>query len=55
VITIDPYFVTILKEAGLLLLGFTAAGLVVAMIYGLYRYADLKHAMTLAMVPPQIA
>lgn len=50
----DPYIVTILKEAGLLLLGFAAAGLAVAMAYGLYRYADLKHAMTLTMVPPQI-
>lgn len=48
----DPYVATIVKQAGAIALGIAAAGLVLALVYGLYKYAQLQHALTLNMVPP---
>jgi hypothetical protein len=47
----DPYILTILKQAAVLGL---AAGAAVALIYGLVQYSKLQYALTLNMTPPQV-
>ncbi len=47
----DPFFATILKQSGVILGAFLAAGLLVAFAYSLYQYSRLQHARTLNMVP----
>jgi hypothetical protein len=47
----DPYVATIVKQAAAWGL---AAGLVVALAYGLYSYSKLQYALTLNMMPPQV-
>lgn len=48
----DPFFKTIVTQSGLIVLGFLAVGIVVALLYGASRYGKLQHAMTLNMIPP---
>ena len=48
----DPFVATILKQSGVILGAFMAAGLLVAFAYGLYQYSRLQHALTPNMVPP---
>lgn len=50
----DPFVATIVKQSALIAGGFLAAGLLVAVIYGLSQYGELQYAMTLNMAPPQI-
>lgn len=50
----DPFITTILKQAGLIVLMFAAAGVLVAALYGLSQYAKLQHALTLNTLPPSL-
>jgi hypothetical protein len=50
----DPFVATIIKQAGAVALGFAAAGIVAALLFGLYRYAQFQHALTLNLVPPSL-
>lgn len=47
----NPYAATIAKKAAVY---GTAAGLVIALTYFIYQYAQLQHALTLRMIPPQL-
>lgn len=47
----DPFIATIVKQSGLIVVGFAAVGLLAAAVYGLYQYSQLQHALTLKMVP----
>jgi hypothetical protein len=51
----DPFVATIVKQSALIAGGFLATGLLVAVVYGLFRYAQLQHAMTLNIVPSQLS
>ena len=51
----SPYVETIVKQSAVVLGGFAAAGLLVAIVYGLYQYTQLQHALTLNMVPQQLS
>jgi hypothetical protein len=48
---VDPFVATIVKQSALVVAGFAAAGLLVALAYGLYQYSQLQHALTLNMAP----
>jgi hypothetical protein len=50
----DPFVATILKESALVLAGFTAVGVFAALIYGLFLYSQLQHALTLNVAPPSL-
>jgi hypothetical protein len=50
----DPYVATILKGSALVLAGFAAVGVLAALIYGLSRYSQLQHALTLNVIPPPL-
>lgn len=50
----DPFVTTIVKESGVILLGFVAGGLLVAALVGVYKYAQLQHALTLNITPPAV-
>jgi hypothetical protein len=50
----DPFVATIVKQAAVLAAGIAAAGLLAALIFGLCKYAQLQHAMTLNIVPPSL-
>ena len=49
---VDPFVLTIVKQAAVL---GAAAGLLVALAYGLIRYSQLQYALTLNMVPGQLS
>jgi hypothetical protein len=51
----DPFVKTIINQSGLIVLGFLAAGIVIALIYGGAQYGKLQHALTLNMIPPPLA
>jgi hypothetical protein len=51
----DPFVATIIKKSALVVGSFAAAGLLAAVIYGLYQYTQLQHALTLNMVPQQLS
>jgi hypothetical protein len=48
----DPFVSTIIKQAAVLGL---AAGVLVALVYGLSQYSKLQYALTLTITPPQVA
>jgi hypothetical protein len=48
----DPFVATIIKQAAVLGL---AAGVLVALVYGLSQYSKLQYALTLTITPPQVA
>jgi hypothetical protein len=50
----DPYVATIVKECAMIAGAFLAAGLLVALVYGLAQYSSLQYTKTLNMVPPQL-
>lgn len=47
----DPFVATIVKQSAGIAGGIAAAGLLAALLFGLYKYAQLQHALTLNMVP----
>ena len=47
----DPFVATIVKKSALVVAGFAATGLLIALAYGLYQYSQLQHSLTLKMVP----
>lgn len=47
----NPYAATIARKAALY---GAAAGLALALAYFVYQYAQLQHALTLKMTPPQL-
>jgi hypothetical protein len=50
----DPFAATIIKQSGAIALGFAAAGILAALLFGLYSYVQLQHALTLNLVPPSL-
>lgn len=46
---VDPFVTMILQRAAIIGL---AAGALVALLYGLVQYGQLRHALTLNMTPP---
>jgi hypothetical protein len=51
----DPYVATLLKQCAVIAGGFLAVGLLAALAYGLYQYSELRYAMALNLVPPQLS
>jgi hypothetical protein len=50
----DPFVTTIIKQSGAIALGFAAAGILAALIFGLYSYVQLQHALTLNPLAPSL-
>jgi hypothetical protein len=51
----DPFVATILKESALIAAGVAAVGVLAALIYGLYQYSQLQHALALNLIPPALS
>jgi len=51
----DPFTKTIVIKLGLVVRGFLAVGVIVALLYGAAQYGKPQHALTLSTIPPPLS